>query len=294
VPLSDIRDATLRRLRTTLARLESKQDSLRPLEMSIAEQARVDSAASGFVLASIGKLLLAGGKTNGALDTLHLAANRAWDPALFGDVSKALLAGGDTARALGLMARMVADPSTRPQVTDSLSRFATARMTADAWHSTVDSARTRLRTALLAEAQLMPVRGKVRLQSLDGRRSDLATVTQGRVAVVSFWSRYCPGSLQQFPELTRLAAQLNERGIALVPVMNEKPSPELRRYVGGNRVVAPVYTDSWGDATRAFHNFGTPVFFVVDGTGRVRYRYSTLGKVLTQAVAIQEDGAIRR
>lgn len=294
VPLSDIRDATLGRLRTTLARLESKQDSLRPLEMSVVEQARLDSAASGLVLASIGKLLLAGGNTRGALDTLHLAANRAWDPALFGDVSKALLAGGDTARALGLMARVVADPSTRPQVSDSLTRIATARMTAEAWRSKVDSARVQLRTALLAEAQSMPMRSNVRLQSMDGRRSDLTALTKGRVAVISFWSRYCPVSLQQFPELTRLAAQLNERGIALVPVMNEKPSPELKRYVDGNRVAAPVYADSWGDATRAFHNFGTPVFFVVDGAGRVRYRYSTLRKVLTQAVAIQEEGAIKR
>jgi thiol-disulfide isomerase/thioredoxin len=140
----------------------------------------------------------------------------------------------------------------------------------------------------------MPVRGKVRLQSLDGRRPDLATITKGRLAVVSFWSRYCPDSLQQFPQLTRLAAQLNERGIALVPVMNENPSPELRQYVDGNRVAAPVYADSWGEATRTFRNFGTPVFVVVDGTGRVRYRYSTLGKVLTQAVAIQKEGAIKR
>lgn len=294
VPLRDIREPTLDRLRATLQRLQTKQDSLRPLELTVAQQARLDSVATGPVLAAIGKLLLAGGKKAGALDTLRLAADRGWNPRLFGEVAQALLAGGDTTGALELMARVVADPSTGPSVADSLARFAADRMDANAWHVAVDSARTRLRTDLLAEAIALPIRGKVRLQTLDGRKTDLATLSRGRVTVVSFWSRYCGPSLQQFPGLSELSRQLNERGIALVPVLNEKPSPALRKYVDGTHVTAPVFADSWGEATRTFHNFGTPVFFVVDATGRIRYRYSTRAKVLTQAVAIRDESGARK
>jgi thiol-disulfide isomerase/thioredoxin len=293
-PLKDIREPTLDRLRATLHRLQTKQDSLRPLEVSVAQQARLDSAATGPVLAAIGKLLLADGKKAGALDTLRLAADRGWNPRLFGEVAQTLLAGGDTAGAFKLMARVVADPSTRPSVVDSLTRVAATKMPPNAWRVAVDSARTRLRTDLLVEAVAMPIRGKVRLQALDGRKTDLAALSRGRVTVVSFWSRFCGPSLQQFPGLTELSRQLDERGIALVPVLNEKPSPELRRYVDGTHVTAPVFADSWGDAIRAFRNFGTPVFFVVDATGRVRYRYSTLAKVLTQAVAIHDESGGRQ
>lgn len=294
VTLTDIREPTLNRLRSTLHRLQTRQDSLRPLELSVAQQARLDSAATGPLLAAIGKLLLAGGKKAGALDTLRLAADRGWNPKLFGEVAQALLAGGDTTGALELLARIVADPSTRRTVADSLARFAAVLMSPNAWRVAVDSARLRLRTDLLAEASALPIRGKVRLQTMDGRKTDFATLSRGRVTVVSFSSRFCGPSLQQFPGLTELSRQLNERGIALVPVLNEKPSPELRKYVDGTHVPAPVFADSWGEATRAFHNFGTPVFFVVDATGRVRYRYSTLAKVLTQAVAIRDEGGLRQ
>jgi len=78
-----------------------------------------------------------------------------------------------------------------------------------------------------------------------------------------------------------------------VPVLNEKPSPELRKYVAGTHVTAPVFADTWGEATRTFHDFGTPIFFVVDATGRIRYRYSSLAKVLTQAVAIRGESGDR-
>lgn len=294
VPLKNISEAALDRLRATLHRLQTKQDSLRPLELSVAQQARLDSVAAGPVLAAIGKLLLAAGKRAEALDTLRLAADRGWNPRLFGEIAQALLAGGDTTHALDLMARMVADPSTRPAVVDSLTRVAATKMPATVWRASVESARRRLRADVLAEAVALPIRGKVRLQTLDGRKTNLAALSQGRVTVVSFWSRYCPASLQQFPGLTELSRQLAERGIALVPVLNEKPSPELREYVDGQHVSAPVFADSWGEAIRAFHNFGTPVFFVVDATGRIRYRYSTLAQVLTQAVAIRDESGGRQ
>jgi thiol-disulfide isomerase/thioredoxin len=291
--LKDIHEATLDRLRATLQRLQTRQDSLRPLETPVAQQARLDSAATGPVLAAIGKLLLSDGHKAAALDTLRLAAGREWDPRLFGDVAQALLAGGDTTGAIELMARVVADPSTRSTVADSLTRVASARMNPSAWRAAVDSARALLRNELLGEAVELPIRGKIRLQTLDGQKTDLAKLTHGRVVVVSFWSRYCGASLQQFPGITELARQLDERGIALVPVLNEKPSPELRKYVAGTHVVAPVFTDTWGEATRAFHDFGTPIFFVVDAAGRIRYRYSSLAKVLTQAVAIRGESGDR-
>ncbi len=293
VPLPEVRATVLDRLRATLRRLQTRQDSLRPLELSVAEQARLDSAAAGQVLATLGKALISDGKKQAGLDTLRLAANSSWDPRLFRQLSDAMLSVGDTVGALRLLARVASDPSATRIVTDSIANFAATRVTPPVWAALLDSARATLRAMLLADAVAVPIKGKVRLQSLDGRKLDLTAVTRGRVAVVSFWSRTCGFSVQQFPMLTSLARQLDERGIALVPVFNEKPSRDFQKYVDGTHVTAAIFADSWGDATRAFHDFGTPVFFVVDAAGRVRYRYSTLARVLTQAVAIRDESNVK-
>lgn len=294
VQFPDVHQVALERLRFTLRRLESRQDSLRPLELSVAEQARRDSAAAGHVLAAIGNALIADGQEKAGRDTLILATQRGWDVRLFRDVARQLTTLGDATDELRLLARVAADPSSSAAVTDSITRLAATRVSPEAWRAMADSARTLLRTEMLADAVSLPIKDHVRLQSLDGHKTELAGVTKGRVTVVSFWSRTCGFSVQQFPMLTALARQLDDRGIALVPVFNEKPSPDMRKYVEGAHVSVPVFSDTWGEATRTFHDFGTPIFFVVDQAGRVRYRYSSLDKVLTQAVVVQQEAAAPR
>jgi thiol-disulfide isomerase/thioredoxin len=294
VGFKDVHQVALDRLRSTLRRLQSRQDSLRPLELSVAQQARLDSATVGQVLAAIGKALVADGQMKTGRDTLILATERGWDARLFRDVAQQLRMIGDTVGEIRLLARIVADPSTGAAALDSISRVAATRVPPEAWRAMVDSARMLLRTQLLADAVSLPIKGRVRLQALDGHKTDLTSLGHGRVTVVSFWSRTCGFSVQQFPMLTALARQLDEHGIALVPVFNEKPSPDMRKYVAGTHVSVPVFSDTWGEATRTFHDFGTPIFFVVDQAGRVRYRYTSLAKVLTQAVAIQQEATSPR
>ena len=294
VDFKDVHQVALDRLRLTLRRLESRQDSLRPLELSVAQQARLDSAATGQVLAALGKALIADGHRDAGRDTLLLAADRAWDPRLFRDVAQQLRAIGDTRNESRLLARIAADPSSSAAASDSIRTVTVTSISPDAWRAMVDSARVLLHTQLMADAVSLPIKGRVRLQSLDGHKTDLASVGKGRVTVVSFWSRTCGFSVQQFPMLTALSRQLDERGIALVPVFNEKPSADMRKYIDGTHVSVPVFSDTWGEATRTFHDFGTPIFFVVDQAGRVRYRYTSLAKVLTQAVAIQQEATAPR
>ena len=289
VPFKDVRQTALDRLRFTLHRLEMRNDTLRPLELSVAQQARIDSATAGQVLAAIGKALVADGQATAGRDTLRLATERGWDLRLFRDVAQQLRTLGDTIGELRLLARIVADPSSAAPANDSIAKVAATRVPPAVWRAMVDSARGVLRADMLADAVSLPLKDRVRLQTLDGRKIDLTSVAKGRVTVVSFWSRTCGFSVQQFPMLSALARQLDERGIALVPVFNEKPSPDMRKYIEGTHVSVAVFSDTWGEATRTFHDFGTPIFFVVDAAGLVRYRYTSLQKVLTQAVAVQQE-----
>ena len=288
-----VRDAALERLRIVLRRLRTPQDSLRPLERTTAEQARVDSATAREIMATIGDALVARGDVRQGLDSLERATSAGWDPALFRRVARTALKIGKTELALPLLARVAVDPSTNRREADSLATLSARFASRAAWAGALRDAAKAMRTAVMADATVITLAESPRLQSGDGTAPRLAAVLDGRVAVITFWSRFCAPSLQQFTLLPAFEHRLDSAGVALVAVTDEAPSPAVRAFVASNKLGAPTYHDTWGEMTRAFQVFGTPQYFVVDGHGRIRFRYTTLEKALTQAVVLAriEGGA---
>ncbi len=78
----------------------------------------------------------------------------------------------------------------------------------------------------------------------------------------------------------------------LVAVTAETPSEELRAFIQQDKLDIPMYSDKWGEAGRVFQKFGTPMYFVVDGAGRIRFRYTTLRQVLTESVVVGSAGRV--
>jgi hypothetical protein len=288
-----VRDAALERLRIVLRRLRTPQDSLRPLERTTAEQARVDSATAREIMATIGDALVARGDVRQGLDSLERATSAGWDPALFRRVARTALKIGKTELALPLLARVAVDPSTNRREADSLATLSERFTSRAAWAGALRDAAKAMRTAVMADATVITLAESPRLQSGDGTAPRLAAVLDGRVAVITFWSRFCAPSLQQFTLLPAFEHRLDSAGVALVAVTDEAPSPAVRAFVASNKLRAPTYHDTWGEMTRAFQVFGTPQYFVVDRLGRIRFRYTTLEKALTQAVVLAriEGGA---
>jgi hypothetical protein len=281
-----VRDAALDRLRGVLRRLRTRQDSLRPLERTTAEQAREDSATVRAILATIGDALVAQGKVREGLDSLERATSAGWDPALFRRVARTALKVGDSAVALRLLARVAVDPATSRSEADSLARISERFASRAAWAGAVRDASEAMRTAIMADATVITLDVSPRLQTADGAAQRLGAVLGGRVGVITFWSRFCPPSLQQVALLPTLAHRLDSAGVAVVAITAEAPSPEVRAYVASTKLDIPIYHDTWGEAGRAFQTFGTPQYFIVDDRGRIRFRYTTLEKALTQAVVL--------
>ncbi|MEO8562282.1 MAG: TlpA disulfide reductase family protein [bacterium] len=283
-----VRQAALGRLRETLRRFRTRQDSLRPLEHSVIEQVRLDSATARRILMLIGNALLDDGKVAAGLDTLNLATRGGWEPELYRRVAAATFRIGDTARALPLLARVSVDPATTQAAADSLARVATRFMTPAAWTNAQRDARETMRTTVLEDARLVPIGKSPHLQDSAGHTTNLAELSKKRTTVVVFFSRFCAPSRQELAMLPALAARLEQEGIRLVTITREAPSSELRSFVQQARVALPLYHDTWGEAGRAFQDFGTPEYFIVDPRGRIRFRYTALSKVLTQAVVLKE------
>lgn len=282
-----VRQSALERLRTTLRSLRTQRDSLRPLERTRLEQAREDSASARSVLASIGDGLIEDGKIAAGLDSLTLATQDAWDPALFRRVAETMLKHGDTTAARSLLARIVVDPSTSAQDVDSLSRVGSNGANHADWDRLVGEAARAMRETILAHAVNLGVSKVPRLRMSDGRVTDLRTLAGGKITVIVFWSRFCGYSRQQFPTLPALAKRLETQGIALLPITGESPSEGVRAYLATTKVDVPTYHDTWGEAGRAFQVYGTPAVFIVDRMGRLRFRRTTLAMATTQAIVLK-------
>lgn len=285
-----LRDSALIRLRASLPALHRRQDSLRPLELSVEEQARIDARTASEILKSIGTALVAEGKIREGLDTLDLASRDVWDANLFRQIAEVKLAARDTLGSLPLLAFVAVDPGSTPAFADSvLARFRGSPQRAR-WTALIDSASREMRKRVLRDAISRAYDATARLINPSGRPVALRQLANGKVVVFTFWSRYCGISRQQqIPALDRLSTALARYGVTLVPIGEEAPSPDLSQFLHKQRVTVPLYYDRWREAGRAFSQWGTPQYDIVDSEGRIRFARTSQAKVLAQAAALSQE-----
>jgi peroxiredoxin len=282
-----LRDQGMRLLRQELRGLETPNSARRALERTVDEQRVVDAASARQILVALGDALVASGRTSVGLDTLKLAVREGWDVALFRRVAQIQLSTGDTTGAVRLLGLVAADPATEAWSRDSVRRFTGAPVDSAAWARLVQESRGEMRRRLLDLATRRHLPPHVRLEATVGSTARLDTLTRGRVTVVAFWSRYCGPSREELPALERLAARLRQQGVGIVTVTDERVSDDLRRFLAEQKLTFPVYSDAWREASRAFSQWGTPAYFVLDADGVVRFQYRDLDRVPAEVAALQ-------
>ncbi|MGO8953707.1 MAG: DsbE family thiol:disulfide interchange protein [Rhodomicrobium sp.] len=97
-----------------------------------------------------------------------------------------------------------------------------------------------------------------------------ATFKSGKVSVLNFWSSTCAPCVIEHPQLTELARQ----GIPLYSIVYKDKPEAARRFLSnhGNPYRA-IGADDSGFTAIDFGVYGTPETFVIDGKGRIAYRY---------------------
>jgi len=228
-------------------------------------------AARRRIYAGIGRGLLAEGNHRGALDTLGLAAQGVWDPALFQEVAAAYLAANDTARAVEVRARLAVDPRTPAATAQRFAAEGTARLGAAGWEQAMSTARREMHAMLLDRAVLDRVRGTPRVMTASGTVGTLSAATGRQPSVVIFWSRYCGYALEALPRIIEVGERLRRTGTPVMLIVAEGPSADLTRFFADRSMTLPVYHDVDGTATAGFANFGTPTYYVLDAEGRIRF-----------------------
>jgi peroxiredoxin len=273
-------------LRQTLHQLYRHDERWRPLDQGVSEYSRTDSARAGEVLARIAEGLTLSGNAAAALDTLAIATRMGWNPQVFRSAALAYLAAGDTARALGQLALVAVDPAASDSVRSVVSLLLAGHWASE-WNHEIAAARLEMERRVMADAVSRPIAVSPRISDQQGKVQQLDAMAHGSVHVVTFWSRYCAPSRRDLSRLDGLAQNLSKHDIPLFAISQESPSEDLRRYIENAKLATPVFFDTRREAARAFNQWATPVYFVVDQSGIVRFSGSEMDKVLTRAVAVQ-------
>lgn len=282
-----LREEGMQRLRRHLQALQMPNDSRRKLERTVDEQRTEDAASARQILVALGDALVASRRTTAGLDTLRLAVREGWDGSLFRRVAEIERSSGDTAGALRMLSLVAADPATDGWGRDSLRRLTGASIDSALWARLVQDGRGEMRRRLLDMAVRRGLPPEVRLEAAGGSAARLDSLTRDRVTFVAFWSRHCGPSLEELPALERLIARLRQQGVAIVTITDERVSDDLQRFLAERKLTFPVYADAWREASRAFSQWGTPSYFVLDADGLVRFEYRELDRVPAEVAALR-------
>lgn len=259
------------RLRTLLAQ-SAPGTTYRLLGESTRGYERRRAEEHARTLAVLGGALLADGASAAARDTLRLATALSWSPTTWRRLAQAHLALGDSAAAASAWAHVAVDPRTATAARDSLSALGRQLLGDAAWRASEAAAHRRLAAHLDARAIRRAV-GEVNVATLDGRRTALSTVAQGKGLVVVFWSPQCGPAVEALPEIDSLRRQLEQQGVPLVIVAEQSTvTAELTSVLTTQRVKAPVYLDVDGAAAARFNNWGTPTIYLLGTDGRVMFQ----------------------
>jgi thiol-disulfide isomerase/thioredoxin len=241
----------------------------------------------------LGQALIAAGQSSAGRDMLAEAAATGWNLEVFRAVRIASMAAGDTTRALTMAARIAVDPRTTTAFADSVRPIAERRLGQGGWRIQLDSARAAFVDRMLADAPTRSLSTGARLRDLDGRPLALRSLTQGHVTVIAFGSRFCGPAIEDLPRLNAVAARLARSGVRVIGIVEEQSaSSELKAFLREKQVSVPTYLDNGHETSRAFNQWGTPNYYVLDTDGRIRFDVATSAdEALARAEAVRLSGS---
>lgn len=273
-------------IRAELRRLESASELHRPIHLSVSEYRLTHRRQRHDLLVTLGRLQLAEGREEAALDTLLLGAETGWDPELFVEVARLYASSGDHTKARRFYALAAVDPLTGGADLDSVLH-GTGVMSGAAWAEALDAARGeqlarwQLDRPQAAERDRRPIEG-VSLRTADGTSVPLHRLLGKKVTIVFLWSRWAERSAEMSRTLVEYRDRLASRGIEVLAITRDPDSAP--------GVTLPVYLDPHGEATAALQSSAIPDLLILDGVGHVRFDPVDAVEAVRVALTLDENG----
>ena len=115
------------------------------------------------------------------------------------------------------------------------------------------------------------------LPDLDGKSHQLADFA-GKVVVLDFWGTWCGPCRQELPIYQKMFERYRDKGVVFYGVNWERtmpgqdPKPAVRDYLTKNGLTFPVVLDHERTAQTAYDIEAFPTVFLIDKTGKIRFR----------------------
>lgn len=287
LPIPAMRTRVIGALERTLEQGRRADDEDRPLYLSVTEYDRHEGRVAGRARMALGTALLDEGRTVQGVSQVRQAVGSVWTPDLLHRAGRILLQHGDTADAVRAYARMAADPALSLGLRHAIDNDLGALTRTDRWKTAVASARSALTDDVFGARINVRVDTDLVLGRPDGRVVPLSQLMSPGATAVVFWNRLCLPAMVALPAIEQVRRRLQAHGIRMIVIGTEPLSAERERALARMDVPFPVYADRKGEATKEFVPPGTPSYYVLDGEGRIRFAYSNLDRLVTQAVMLR-------
>ena len=132
--------------------------------------------------------------------------------------------------------------------------------------------------------------------TIEGKEISMASL-RGKMVIVNFWATYCPGCIEEMPDLVGTYKQYHEKGLEIIAVsIADDPPNQVLNFVKKNTLPFPIVHDSDAKISKAFDNVSlTPTSFIIDQQGRVigktigKLDFVSLNKLLAQSLLMKES-----
>ncbi|MDB4575615.1 TlpA family protein disulfide reductase [bacterium] len=95
---------------------------------------------------------------------------------------------------------------------------------------------------------------------------------KGKVLLVNFWASWCLPCLLEMPSIKRLSVTLNDENFEIVTINISDSPGRIRETLKRLQLNLPVLLDTDSKTFKAWHGHILPTSFLLDRTGRIRYR----------------------
>ena len=95
---------------------------------------------------------------------------------------------------------------------------------------------------------------------------------KGKVVLINFWASWCPPCIYEMPELTQLKKQMAGKPFEILAINVGEKKYKVRKFTKLVSFELPVLLDTRSETFKAWGVETLPTSFLVDASGKVRYR----------------------
>lgn len=108
------------------------------------------------------------------------------------------------------------------------------------------------------------------LKAADGKVVALSGL-RGKPVFLEFWATWCGPCVELMPDLKKLYAETESKGLAWVSVDSDEESKTAAEFVSREHIPWPNYHDADGSLGKAYQREGIPLGVLIDAEGKVAF-----------------------